>query len=254
MKLSIKERVKRDKELLGDFKKGLTCNELTKRYKISRQRIFQIIDSTSTNSLAEIKKVRKENQKVRHVLKAAKISDSKALRMLLVQTRAVNIHSLAKHLKTNVTCLSYLRKKYNIVDASKYTKERVVQCLQHLCHIGEPLTSGHLQASHRALYNFAIKFFGNYERALEEAGVLFEPAIGRRFKKRKHTEKSFIQIIQSLYNKGEDISSCATSRKYPYLHTLSRRFYHLESIISKKPVWEIAITKAGLDYNIIRKR
>lgn len=242
---------KRDSMLLIDYSEGMSLKQLSEKYRISRQRFYQIFDLLDKDVKAEYQR----DHFIKSLTKKfpGKYSSDEDLKGFLFDSRAINAHQMGENYDVCSGTIEKLRDHFEISAESRWSKEIVIYTLRYLYHTNISLRSTDLQAEHRALHMAAVRLFGSFEEALKEAG-LFTTKSKPRKKHSKHTKKSVIKEIKDLHKKGIDLSAGVTSRNRGYLHIQARRFFGTESFRTKRSSWDLAITAAGIDYSTVSKR
>jgi hypothetical protein len=242
---------KRNSLLLLDYSSGISLRELASKYGITKQRMYQIFDELDEESKKAYQKEHSRNVMIRRFPEGFR--DTKAIQEFLFFTRAISLAQLSRKLGVTMSTVSKLRAEFGISSEYRWNKEMVIYALRYLHHNDESLTSTDLQATHRNLYQAAVRLFGKYDAALKEAGVFFTDEKPRK-QRSKYTKKIVLERIADLHEKGEDLSAGESMKKLGYLHAQARKFFNKEARRTNKSTWEVAITKAGLDYSKIRKR
>ncbi len=126
----------------------------------------------------------------------------------------------------------------------KWTKESIVSTIQELRQQGVDLSFRSMMLSAYAPMVYAAirtKYFGSWRIALEAAGLPAEDI----YRYRSWDESSILDEIRQLNEKGIDLSSKKMDETENSLIATARRRFGS---------WEKAVTRAGLDYNDIRRR
>ena len=122
-----------------------------------------------------------------------------------------------------------------------WSAEGIVNYILYLHAKGEPLYSAYVQREYGDLHRAAFRYFGNWENAIESAGLDYE-----KIRKRKRwAREEILKKIYELYKKGEDLSWRKIS-----LGSYSALGY---AAIKKFGSWGKALKVSGIDYSKIRR-
>jgi hypothetical protein len=134
----------------------------------------------------------------------------------------------------------------------KWTAELVVEQIRALHKKGEDLTTGAAEARNGPLVSAGERYFGNWPKALEAAGLdaASIKAIGRQRRVERISKWSrgkIISELRRLHSQGEDLSWSNMERKYQALCAAAVKKAYFGS-------WSKALDAAGVDYAEIKKR
>ena len=84
----------------------------------------------------------------------------------------------------------------------RWSSERVLSEIRAWRDRGEPLYANHVRINFQELLAASIRYFGNWQTAVEAAGISYEQV--RKY--RKWSKEAIIQEIRDLHSRGVDLS------------------------------------------------
>ena len=243
---------KRNMRLLIDYSDGMPTKDLEEKYGITRARIYQIFSDLSKEDM--------ETYQEEHFLNKLKNSTGtdmtkEKLKKYLTDSRNVSLERVGVELGVNGRTIEKLREHFDIVSEITMTRETIKETIKYLYHSSFPLSYLNVGAAHRTLLAAAVREYGTWDEALKDAGLCFKPAKDRVLRKNgtRRTKKELIDEITTMFKAGTDMSAGNIQKSNQRILCQARRIFLKESLRTKKSTWEIAITRAGLDYSKVRR-
>ena len=122
-----------------------------------------------------------------------------------------------------------------------WNKEKIITMIKELKEKGENLRSDYTQKERTALHSAAVRYFGSWGNAIEEAGLSYEKEV----KKILWDKKIIIKKMIELEDKNISLSSSNGQKNYMELFQASCRLFGS---------WANAVTASGIDYSKHRKQ
>lgn len=119
----------------------------------------------------------------------------------------------------------------------RWSADHVLAEIRAWREAGNPLYANHVRLNYQELLAAAIRYFGNWKKAVESSGVPYETV--RKY--RRWSKEAIIQEIQNLHATGADLSfrSMALSQHNAMVYAAIRPKYFGS--------WKIALEAAGLE-------
>ncbi len=119
----------------------------------------------------------------------------------------------------------------------RWSSERVLSEIRAWRDRGEPLYANHVRINFQELLAASIRYFGNWQTAVEAAGISYEQV--RKY--RKWSKEAIIQEIRDLHSRGVDLSfrAMALSQHNAMVYAAIRTKYFGS--------WKAALEAAGLE-------
>ena len=119
----------------------------------------------------------------------------------------------------------------------RWSSERVLSEIRAWRDRGEPLYANHVRINFQELLAASIRYFGNWQTAVEAAGISYEQV--RKY--RKWSKEAIIQEIHDLHARGVDLSfrAMALSQHNAMVYAAIRPKYFGS--------WKVALEAAGLE-------
>ena len=129
----------------------------------------------------------------------------------------------------------------SVTDREKWTKDRIIKEIKELDLSGEDLSLSYNYVHRSRLLAAATRYFGTWEKAVEEAGIPYDE------ERRQHKYYSKDEIASSIgeyEGKGYDLSWVSFRGTNSRLAAAARKRFGN---------WETAVRAAGFDYDQIRR-
>lgn len=120
----------------------------------------------------------------------------------------------------------------------QWNKQKVIQTIRRLQRKKQPLNSWHIQRFHSSLYNSALKYCGNWPKAIVAAGIAYNKVRKKR-ECPKWSKEIVVQTIKKLHRAGEKINSNHIQQNNHPLYGAAYKYWG---------GWQQAIEAAGFDY------
>lgn len=122
----------------------------------------------------------------------------------------------------------------------RWTKREVIEQIRTIYKRDREISADYVRSIERGLVSAGCKYFGTWPKAIEAAGIDYSETL----KFTRWTKEKVLKRIKRYLKEGKPINTAGVKSYDRIVYAAAERLFGS---------WEMALTKAGLDYDKIRK-
>lgn len=127
----------------------------------------------------------------------------------------------------------------------RWSKQQIVARIQEQRRVGQPLSAWHVECHNLPLYKAAMRYFGNWKKAIQAAGIRYKEVRKKPGRENwKWNRDIVIAQIRQIQDAGEPLNSNDVQKHHLPLYAAA---------VNYCGGWGEALKACGIDYDNVRK-